>query len=431
MNVLCGDILRETRERKGYDMTYVARRLRIRPDILQSIENSDFPTMPPRGYARNMVNAYARFLGLNPTEIVEMFLREYSAYKINKVHSAAVNDGFVMSGFQKRPRIGRHDSQEDNTANSSGQSYADYNERSQQPSSYSQGATSRNRQRHLFDDRTPYSHDDYGARIPNSSRERQRSVNNGYLSHHSSYSETTSPSSSRSSRRDSDRRRERSVRVGETPMSYSAPLLPAIFKSRIFIAGLLAVVLIIIIVSIIMVATSSSHAANNDVSSLPVSGINDMTGISEQSVSEEAQVEVAPISARVNYSVAAGESCYVEIYTDGARTATQLIYGPKSESVEVSTVWTITTWSPGTIKVLVDGVEVKLEPNEQYSGMYAYTVDFEKILEEWDRTHNTNVSQRKAAVAGATNAAKRDRTQPIEDDEDEKAKAEQEAQKVN
>ena len=63
-----GTILRESREQKRLDLTVVARRLRIRPDILEAIEDADFTRMPPRGYTRNMVNAYAHFLGLNATE---------------------------------------------------------------------------------------------------------------------------------------------------------------------------------------------------------------------------------------------------------------------------------------------------------------------------------------------------------------------------
>ncbi len=54
-----GAILREARERRGLDLTTAARRLRIRPDILRAIEENDFSRMPPRGYTRNMVNAYA------------------------------------------------------------------------------------------------------------------------------------------------------------------------------------------------------------------------------------------------------------------------------------------------------------------------------------------------------------------------------------
>ena len=67
-----GQVLKEARERKDYDLNTIARRLRIRPDILRAIESGDFASMPPRGYTRNMVNAYARLLGLNPTEIVDM-----------------------------------------------------------------------------------------------------------------------------------------------------------------------------------------------------------------------------------------------------------------------------------------------------------------------------------------------------------------------
>ena len=69
-----GEILRQTRERKGLGLNATARRLRIRPDILRAIEDGNFAAMPPRGYTRNMVNGYARYLGLNPTEITGMFI---------------------------------------------------------------------------------------------------------------------------------------------------------------------------------------------------------------------------------------------------------------------------------------------------------------------------------------------------------------------
>ena len=55
-----GDVLRQARERSGEDIVSVARRIRIRPDILERIEASDLDGMPPRGYSRNMINAYAR-----------------------------------------------------------------------------------------------------------------------------------------------------------------------------------------------------------------------------------------------------------------------------------------------------------------------------------------------------------------------------------
>ena len=66
-----GNILREARERSGEDLMSVARKLRIRPDILESIEAGDLSNMPPRGYSRNMIIAYASYLGLNPTNLVD------------------------------------------------------------------------------------------------------------------------------------------------------------------------------------------------------------------------------------------------------------------------------------------------------------------------------------------------------------------------
>ena len=100
-----GKVLRETRERKNYDLNTVARRLRIRPDILKAIEAGDFAAMPPRGYTRNMVNAYARLLGLNPTEIVNMYLDEAYAYQVERARDAAPGSGFVMESDYRRPRL--------------------------------------------------------------------------------------------------------------------------------------------------------------------------------------------------------------------------------------------------------------------------------------------------------------------------------------
>ena len=96
-----GDILREARERSGEDLVSVARKLRIRPDILERIEASDLKNMPPRGYSRNMINAYARYLGLNSTNVVKNYL---DAQYRSQVESARKNirpTGFDMSGAKR------------------------------------------------------------------------------------------------------------------------------------------------------------------------------------------------------------------------------------------------------------------------------------------------------------------------------------------
>ena len=108
-----GTILREAREQKGLDLMVVARRLRIRPDILETIEDSDFSRMPPRGFTRNMVNAYAHFLGLNATDLVRMYLDECYAYQVGlaRAHESRKH-GFDMgeashSGELREGNLGR------------------------------------------------------------------------------------------------------------------------------------------------------------------------------------------------------------------------------------------------------------------------------------------------------------------------------------
>ena len=90
-----GSALREARIAKGLDYDTVARRLRIRPDILQAIEDGDFERMPPKGYATNMINAYARFLGLNPSDVTHMYLDEVYAYQIGRAHEDVAQNRYL------------------------------------------------------------------------------------------------------------------------------------------------------------------------------------------------------------------------------------------------------------------------------------------------------------------------------------------------
>lgn len=84
-----GDILRDERELSGYDLASMSRRLHVRPDILAAIENGDFDRMPARGYAKNMIRAYARALNLNERQITELYLDEVNAYELGFLHGGS------------------------------------------------------------------------------------------------------------------------------------------------------------------------------------------------------------------------------------------------------------------------------------------------------------------------------------------------------
>ncbi|MDR2671731.1 MAG: helix-turn-helix domain-containing protein [Coriobacteriales bacterium] len=87
-----GERLAEARRIKGESIEDVSDQLRIRPSIIQALETSNFAYMPHKGYTRNMVSSYARYLGLDSTRITEQFLREFHRYE-NSVGGRLASNG--------------------------------------------------------------------------------------------------------------------------------------------------------------------------------------------------------------------------------------------------------------------------------------------------------------------------------------------------
>lgn len=398
--VTSGKVLRETRERKGYDLTTVARRLRIRPDILRAIESGDFSSMPPRGYTRNMVNAYARLLGLNPTEIVNMYLNEAYAHQVERARS---NPSGSFSGSRSRQSRSPRTASADRRAEGGYDDYDDYNpgyDDGYSPAPRTRDRSERSGSRRLYDDRTHYSRDDYGYARDRSARDDRGSRD--FKSHHSSY-----PQSNYNIYDDKRNRRggRRQIHVGQTPMEYSAPRLPGWMAGRLpFVIAIAAVIVAVVVICFFVFGGNGGNGAE-DVSSLPVSGINDTTGTQDGDQDEGLAVEVAPVSARIVYEVGEGNEVYLETYEDSTTPTAEILQGPEQKTVETTGVWTITTFTPDLIKVTVNGEEVQLQSSDEYNGMYAYTVDFPKMLEDWRATHTSRQSQRQAAVNSAANAA--------------------------
>lgn len=66
-----GPYLKSLREHYRLSVNDVAHRLHIRPKYIESMEASDFDSMPSKVYARGYVASYAEFLGINPNQVVE------------------------------------------------------------------------------------------------------------------------------------------------------------------------------------------------------------------------------------------------------------------------------------------------------------------------------------------------------------------------
>ncbi len=81
MSARFGELLLNRRRELGLSIQQVANTIKIRPQIIEYFELGNFASMPPRGYAQGMISSYARFLGLNPTEIVNIYFDDLCAYE--------------------------------------------------------------------------------------------------------------------------------------------------------------------------------------------------------------------------------------------------------------------------------------------------------------------------------------------------------------
>ena len=68
-----GEMLLERRRQMGASIQQVANVIKIRPQIIEYFETENFAAMPPRGYSQGIIASYARFLGLNPREVVDAY----------------------------------------------------------------------------------------------------------------------------------------------------------------------------------------------------------------------------------------------------------------------------------------------------------------------------------------------------------------------
>lgn len=67
------EMLVERRRELGLTVQQAARVLRLKEEALIAFEEGDFPNIPKSGYAQGMLSSYARYLGLNPREVVDQF----------------------------------------------------------------------------------------------------------------------------------------------------------------------------------------------------------------------------------------------------------------------------------------------------------------------------------------------------------------------
>ncbi len=332
-----GDILRDARKRKGMDLSAAARRLRIRPDILRAIEDSDFARMPPRGYTTNMVNAYARLVGLNAAEIGRLYKDQAYAFEVGRVRDdARVGDGAA------RPRSGARQG------------------RAARPREEQRAVRHNALGRGLYDDRTD-------------ERGRTYATDRVHPSRHGSM-----PSA-------------------QYTNLYAPPKVPT-SGSRLpyVIAGAVIVVLLIVVLFLVF---GNKAPAQQDVPQVPITGLTDTSnqaasngtasgGDAQGGAATTPPPAVAPTSAKFSYAVKEGQSAYIEVYLDGSSGAdvAQTVEGPATRDYNVTGTLRFVTSNPDGVTLTLDGEEVK-PTDSRGNGVYTYSVDFPAILREWQEEH--------------------------------------------
>ena len=360
-----GEILRQTRERKGLDLNATARRLRIRPDILRAIEDSNFAAMPPRGYTRNMVNGYARYLGLNPTEITGMYIEELYAYQSGISRSHRRGSGIDMSAADeagRSHRSSRHDqpSQRPRADRSREARRARGAVAADELSSMKSSRGVRGRTGRVYPDSK--THRSSGSLLPR--------LNDG--------------------------------------ASYTNPNDGWRSKLPFIIAAAVVLVIVVIVCSFIFSGTGKSNEAQ--VANMPVTGLDESSSTSSDtsdaaadSSSSSSANDVAPTEATFEYSVADGAKPYIEIYIDGTTEVAKDLTGPTSGSYTFTDKVKFVCAETDGVTVKVNGEEQELKTNSK--GIVNNTYYFSDILNAWNEAHGIATSSSSSSDTSSSSSS--------------------------
>lgn len=342
-----GSVLKEARISKGYELTTVSRRLRIRPDILEAIENSDFERMPPRGYSRNMINAYARFLGLNANDVTRMYLDESYANQIGRAHQNAIESRYLhRNTSQATSRPGKRQPTNQFKAVSSTRQRVD------------DGTTGANGRR-IYSD------------IPDDMDRTQSARARAQARQNRSDDPQLHPA------------RREAIPDGKYVNLYANPSRGMGQAPRSRLPFIIGGVVIVIILIFIIVSIVSCAGKQEDVQNIPVTGIENTE---EGEGNDTAQpAAVAPTDFTLSYEVPAGKTAYIEVIVDGSTKEAGDVTGQASQTYTSSGNIKFVTSNPENLVLKVDGEEKTLESNTR--GVASETFNFNEILNKWYADH--------------------------------------------
>lgn len=441
-----GEALREARLRKGMDLPAVARRLRVRADILAAIEEADFAALPPSGYTRNMINAYARLVGADPREMSSRYLDELHLFETGR---SRVNRDRALSGERTSGHESAHPSRTIRSRAASPRRLPaatvparrpfeeDARRRPAAPSRAYVPPSARDHVRPADRSRERYGNvmvepssssralppTDRSYRASSSYRSDSRALLSASRRHAvpptsaaRSYAAPRSPGRETLRAYDSYAFRPDGPRTerGQQPRGRSLPpteyatspyaglysrrdhnqkatfgdalgtVVSVVARRMPLVIGIVAVIVVLIL--IVSFIGRGGEPAPDETPTMPISGLTD-TSTQNADAYNMSATETAPTSAKFSYEVASGGRSWIELTVDGGEPeVSEVVDGPESKEVEFDESISFSCGNPSPVTIKLDGKVV--EPSKQ-GDEFVYDVTFASILSEWQRAHPT------------------------------------------
>lgn len=290
-----GSVLKEARLAQGRDLASVSRDLRIRQDIIVAIENSDFKRMPSRGYARNMIIAYSRLLGLNAQDVSRMYLDQEYAYQVEQAHQS-VGDSIrciaIRMDAKPTDTLLRH-----------------LKKLGWRVARKSRSSFSQPDEKDLYDG----SSNGFGRAVYSQNADVYPSHHNPQVAH---------------------RARRSAMPSGKYGNMYAAPQnIPNPNRSRNILVAIIAVVVIVVVLVVAMMLSHQTAPQTN----IPVTGAQSTQNAESESSSDQQQTDsspdqTAPTEFTLKYSVDKGSESYIEVYVDDKAQESGTVSGPAEKT---------------------------------------------------------------------------------------------------
>lgn len=358
-----GSVLKEARLAQGRDLASVSRDLRIRQDIIVAIENSDFKRMPSRGYARNMIIAYSRLLGLNAQDVSRMYLDQEYAYQVEQAHQN-VGDSIRMH----RDPHGRE---------GGGYNTSSFEKVGGRSTRKTRSTLSQPAEKDLYDG----SSNGFGRAVYSQNADVYPSHHNPQVAH---------------------RARRSAMPSGKYGNMYAAPQnIPNPNRSRnIIVAVVAAVVIVVVLIAAMMLSHQTAPQTN-----IPVTGAQSTQSAESESSPDQQQADssssdqTAPTEFTLKYSVDKGSESYIEVYVDDKAQDSGTVSGPAEKTYTSSSKIRFVSTETKGVTVTINDEAVDLKANS--SGIVNQTFSFSEILDQWYTDH-PNVKRDTTAAASSS-----------------------------